>query len=110
MSIIVNIYYSGQNGNARKFADEMEKSGTADLIRNEDGNEVYQYFFPVNDSETVLLIDKWKDQKSIDKHHSSDMMNKIIQLREKYDLHMKVERYISDEVGIPKSDSKFIRE
>lgn len=110
MSIIVNIYYSGKNGNARKFADEMEKSGTADLIRREDGNEMYEYFFPINDPETVLLIDKWKDQESIDKHHSSDMMNKIIQFREKYDLHMKVERYISDEMGIPESDSKFIRE
>ena len=34
MSVTVNIYYSGTNGNARKFVEEMESSGTADLIRN----------------------------------------------------------------------------
>jgi hypothetical protein len=28
--ITVNIYYTGINGNARKFAEEMEKDGTAD--------------------------------------------------------------------------------
>lgn len=110
MSITVNIYYSGKNGSARKFAEEMEASGTADLIRREQGNLRYEYFFPMNDSETVLLIDSWKDQESIDLHHASPMMKTITQLREKYDLHMKVERYISDESGVPDNDKSFIRE
>ncbi|MGF0011368.1 hypothetical protein ACQRBI_00135 [Lactobacillus johnsonii] len=60
MSLTVNLYYTGKNGSARKFAEEMESSGVADL-------------------------------------------------RKKYDLHMRVERYISDENGIPSSDQKFIR-
>ncbi len=109
MSIVMNLYYKGVNGNARKFAEEMESSGTADLIRREEGNERYEYFLPVNDPETVLLIDIWKDQKAIDLHHASPMMGKIAELREKYDLHMKAERYISDEEGIPDSDSRFIK-
>ena len=33
MSIVVNLRYTGVNGNAAKFAQEMEQSGTADLIR-----------------------------------------------------------------------------
>lgn len=109
MSVVVNLYYTGVNGNARKFAEEMESSGTADLIRNEDGNERYEYFYPANDPETVLLIDIWKDQESIDIHHASPMMEKISQLREKYDLHMKVERYVTDEGGIPEADVQFIK-
>ena len=32
MSIVVNIYYSGENGSARKFAKEMISSGTVDAI------------------------------------------------------------------------------
>lgn len=109
MSISVNIYYSGENGNARKFAEEMEKSGTANAIRNEAGNLKYEYFYPANDAETVLLIDIWQDQNAIDVHHASPMMEKISALREKYNLHMKVERYISDSAGIPDSDAKFIK-
>ena len=109
MAIAVNIYYSGKNGNAKKFAEEMESSGTASAIRAEDGNLRYEYFFPANDSETVLLIDVWKSQKAIDLHHASPMMEKISALRDKYDLKMKVERYISDAEGIPNSDEKFIR-
>ena len=57
----------------------------------------------------MLLIDSWEDQKAIDLHHASSMMNEIMKLREKYDLHMKVERYVSDEQGIPLEDQSFIR-
>lgn len=110
MSITMNLYYTGKDGSARKFAEEMERSGTADLIRAEAGNERYDYFFPMNDPETVLLIDSWKDQASLDVHHASPMMGTIAALREKYDLHMRAERYLSDSAGIPDSDSKFIKE
>ena len=110
MSIVVNLYYTGVNGNARKFAEEMERSGTADLIRNESGNQRYAYFFPMDDPETVLLIDMWKDQQSIDLHHASPMMETIARLREKYDLHMRAERYTTDEDGMPSSDTQFIRQ
>lgn len=110
MSLTVNLYYTGKDGSARKFAEEMENSGVADRIRQEPGNEKYAYFIPMDDPETILLIDSWKDQKSLDTHHASPMMKELADLREKYDLHMRVERYTSDEDGMPTSDQKFIRE
>lgn len=110
MAITINIYYSGTNGNARKFAEEMLSSGIVDEIRAQEGNLKYEYFLPINDDETVLLIDSWKNQQAIDIHHSSPMMQRIINLREKYDLSMKVERYITDELSIPEKDKTFIKE
>lgn len=109
MSITINIYYTGTNGNAKKFAEEMTSSGIVNDIRAESGNIRYDYFFPMDDKETVLLIDSWEDQKSLDIHHASPMMQQIIKLREKYDLHMKVERYVTDEAGIPTQDKTFIK-
>lgn len=108
MSITINIYYSGENRNAKKFAQEMLSRGIVEKIRAEEGNIKYEYFLPMNDEETVLLIDCWKDQLSLDKHHNSPVMQEIIELREKYDLHMQVERYISDASENP-DDEKFIR-
>lgn len=108
MSITIHIYYTGINGSARKFAEEMTAGGTVARIRSEEGNEPYEYFFPMDDFETVLLIDRWKDQESIDRHHASPMMAKIAGLREKYSLRMKVERYVSDGEDIPPADKKYI--
>ena len=109
MGIVVNLYYTGQNGSALQFAREMEEREIAAKIRAEEGNEKYEYFTSMKDPETVLLIDSWKDQESLDRHHASSMMKEIAELREKYDLHMRVERFISDEEGVPDKDQAFIR-
>lgn len=108
MSIVMNLYYTGSCGNARKFVEEMEQSGTADLIRAEVGNMRYEYFSSFDDPETVLLIDIWQDQAAINLHHASPMMEKVLQLREKYGLRVRAERYVMDERGIPEDDEKFI--
>ncbi len=65
MSLVINIYYMGKDGNAKKFVNEMISTGIVEKIRNEEGNERYDYFYPIEDEETVLLIDKWKNEKSI---------------------------------------------
>ena len=93
MSITVNLYYKGKGDNARKFAEEMTARGIVDRIRAEEGNERYEYFFPMDDPETILLIDRWRDEEALDIHHKSEMMKEIAELREKYKLRLKVERY-----------------
>ena len=96
MSITVNLYYTGVNGSARSFAREMMESGIVAAVRAEEGNERYEYFFPMEDPETVLLIDRWRDQAALDFHHKSPMMAQIAALRDKYHLRLRVERYVEE--------------
>ena len=107
MAITVNLRYTGTNGSALAFVKKMTDSGTVDKIRAEEGNLCYEYYRSLDDPETVLLIDRWCDQKAIDAHHASPMMQTIAALREEYDLHMTVERYTS--LDTPESEEKFIR-
>ena len=107
MSITVNIYYTGEGGAARAFAGEMAASGTVEAIRAEEGNLRYEYFAPLDDPETVLLIDSWADQAALDAHHASPMMAKIAELRDKYDLHMRVERFVPADAA--PQDAGFVR-
>ena len=67
MAITVNIYYTGNRGAARKFAEEMTPTTPP------------------------------------------PMMAQIARLREQYDLHMRVERYLSDETPTTSQDEAFIR-
>lgn len=76
-------------------------------IRQEQGNLRYEYFISMEDPSVVLLIDSWADQKALDEHHGSDMMGTIAKLRDKYDLHMEVERFTSEEGS--SGDERFIR-
>ena len=108
MNITFNIYYKSENDNAKKFAEEMISSGIVDEIRSKKGNLRYEYFIPLNDDSKVLLIDSWENQEALDNHHNSDTMKKIMELRNKYDLHMKVEKYIKDGSNM-EGNNKFIR-
>ena len=91
----INVYYTGKNGSARKFSEEMISRGIVDRVRNEKGNMKYEYFFPENDPETVLLIDRWESDEALALHHKSPMMEEIAKLRNKYDLKMRVEQFTS---------------
>lgn len=109
MAITVNIYYTGQGDQAKQFAREMLAQGIVGEIRREAGNLRYEYFLPMEEEGTVLLIDSWRDQAALDAHHHSPMMAKIMALREKYDLHMRVERYVTEDGGVLEKDQAYIR-
>ena len=108
MAFTINIYYTGSNGSAKKFAEEMINSGIVDEIRSKKGNLRYEYYIPLNGSETILLIDSWENQEALDEHHKSETMNKIMELRNKYDLHMNVERYTLEDNN--EGDKKYIKD
>ena len=106
--ITMNLYYTGENGSAASFVEEMESSGTAAAIRAEEGNLRYEYFISREDPETVLLIDSWKDQAALDAHHQTPMMEKIAALREKYGLTMRAERYFRASADLTANDAKYL--
>ena len=93
----------------------MISRGTVEKIRAEKGNLRYEYYLPFGETadsddsnETILLIDSWENQQAIDLHHATPMMKTIAELRDKYDLHMTIERFVSDD-NIPEQDKGFIR-
>ena len=69
-------------------------NGIVEKVRAESGNLRYEYFIPMDDPETVLLIDAWESQESLDFHHKSPMMSEIAALRNKYRLKMRVQKFI----------------
>ena len=97
MSLVMILRYKGEGDAARRFAEEMVSSGLVQRIRDEPGNESYEYFFPMEDQESVVLIDAWKDQSALDFHHASPMIGEIMDLRNKYGLKMSAQRLISDD-------------
>ena len=104
--LTILIRYQGSNGSAKRFVEEMISSGIVEQIRKEEGNLRYEYFFPLNEDNSVLLVDSWINQEALDKHHGLPLMNKIKELREKNDLHMEVEKY---QPIIDKKDETYIR-
>ncbi len=109
MAITIHLFYRGEGTSALDFAEEMTRSGVVAGIREEEGNLGYDYYRSLSDPSEILLIDRWRDQSAIDAHHASVWMQEIFRLREKYDLHMRVERFEDTEGNLPEQDRDFIR-
>ena len=84
--LTINIRYTGENGSVKQYVEEMESSGIAAKIRAIEGCLRYDYFFPADDPEGLLLIDEWADQEALNRYHSSPVMQEAAALREKYKL------------------------
>ena len=104
--LTVLIRYKGEKDNVRGFVNEMVSNGVVKRIREEEGNLRYEYFFPLEEDGSVLLVDSWVNQEALDRHHKLPLMEEIKLLREKYDLHMEVEKY---QLSMEHADEKYIR-
>jgi len=102
--LTINIRYSGAKGAAKKYVKEMEQSGIADRIRAVEGCLRYDYFFPADDPNGLLLIDEWADQAALDRYHASPMMKEAAALREKYKLGGRQIRMFNPLVRNPQSE------
>lgn len=86
MSVTVTVTYTGTNGNARRFAEEMQSSGMVSAIRAEEGNEGYGYYASLDDPETVILLARWKDSEAVQLHKMTAMAAEIALLKTQYAL------------------------
>ena len=102
----INIRYTGPKGAAKKYVKEMEQSGIAARIRAVEGCIRYDYFFPADDPDGLLLIDEWADQAALDRYHASSMMKEAAALREKYKLGGRQIRMFNPLVRNPQNDNK----
>lgn len=108
MPLIVLLTYTGRGEAAKNFAQEMEANGIAATIRQRPGNLKYDYFQPLSQPESILLIDIWENQAALDEHHHSPQMQSILDLRAKYDLEVKAERFTTMTDAIPEIDQKYL--
>ena len=104
--LILGGYHSGATPFLRVF---NECFATFSNLEMQHSPKIFFNFLQKVLAKNILLIDSWENQEAIDAHHTSPMMNTITKLREKYNLRMKVERYVSDK-GIPDTDKQFIKE
>ena len=104
MSITNNVFYIGED--AVIFMNEMINSGVVDEIRKVDGILKYEYFVSSNDRNIVLLVDSFINQEALDNYHRSEVMKKVMEIRNKYDLKMEVKKYC--EMDNTSTDLKYI--
>ena len=82
--IILNVTYTLKDGTRQDFYNEIVKEKIDQLSRAEEGNLKYEYYFPVEDENKILLIEVWKDAEAQKLHNKSEHFEKLQKIKEKY--------------------------
>jgi len=69
--IVLNVTYKCKPEMREEFLERIMTEGIDDAVRAEDGNLKYDYYFPADDTQELLLVEKWRDADALPRIRSS---------------------------------------
>lgn len=90
---LVLITYKAKPGCREKFVDAVTSSGILAAIRSEEGCRRYQYFYPAEQEDTILLIEEWESKAHQDVHMTQPHMTELMRLKDENILQTRIESF-----------------
>lgn len=72
--LLLNVTYTMKPGQRETFLKEVQAQGILDAVRREDGCLQYAYYLPVEEDDTLLLVECWRDRQAQQVHLSTPHM------------------------------------
>lgn len=81
---MIMITYRAKPGCKQLFVDAVTKAGILSLIRREEGCKHYQYYYPVDQDDTILLVEEWESVKHQEIHMTQPHMAELMKLKAEF--------------------------
>jgi len=91
--ILMHVTYQLKPEDRDSFYEAVKALGTPEKSREEEGNLEYDYFYPAESDDTLLLIEIWRDETALAQHQQMPHFLALQKLKEQYVLDVVVERY-----------------
>ena len=82
--IYVFVTYRCKPGKREAFYNEIKKRGIDAKSRAEEGNSRYEYFFSVEEPDSILLAEEWKDAEAFAFHGQTAHLKELQELKGEY--------------------------
>ena len=80
--LLINVIYTMRPGQREVFLKEVQAQGILDAVRREDGCMQYTYYLPVEEDDTLLLVERWRDQAAQQTHLATPHMAALGKIKE----------------------------
>lgn len=77
-----------------EFLEMIMAEGIDAACRSEDGNIKYDYYIPTDDSDDLLLVEKWRDAEALEKHSKQPHFARLGELKKDYVNDTIIEKYV----------------
>ena len=92
-NIILHVYYRCKSGSAQDFVRAIKDSGVQALVRAEDGCIQYDYHLSLEEDDTVVLLEKWRDADALAAHMQQPHMETLREFKARFAHDAVIERY-----------------
>ena len=75
------------------FLEKIRAEGIDAAARAEAGNLQYDYFIPLDSSDDLLLIEKYRDEEAVAEHVRQAHTARLVELKEAYVTDLILEKY-----------------
>ena len=92
--IVLNVTYKCKPEMREEFLERIMAEGIDEACRAEAGNVRYDYFIPVDDSNDLLLLEKWRDADALAGHAKQPHMERLKALKAEHVIDTVIEKFI----------------
>ena len=92
--IILNVTYKCKPQMRDEFLEMIMSEGIDVACRSEDGNIKYDYYIPTDDSDDLLLVEKWRDAEALDKHSKQPHFARLGEMKKDFVNDTIIEKFV----------------
>ncbi len=90
------VYYHCKAGARNEFVKEIAAADIAAKCQAENGCKQYDFFLPLNDDDTLLLVEKWESEEAQKIHMTTPHFQLLSSLKERYVERVGIEKIFHD--------------
>ena len=91
--IVLNVSYKCRPGMRDEFLERIRWEGIDAASRAEAGNLKYDYYFPADGGDELLLVEKWRDADALAEHGRQSHFAKLGALKAEYVTDTVIEKF-----------------
>jgi len=92
--ILLNVIYTVKDGKREEFYNQLCDKKIILKSRSEEGNLKYDYFFPVDNANDILLLEIWADTEAQQLHSLTPHFLELQELKKQYIINVKIDKFI----------------
>jgi len=91
--LLLNVTYTVKDGKREEFYNQLCEKEIIKKSRNEEGNIKYDYYFPVENANDILLLEIWTNVKAQQIHSETPHFHELQEIKKEYILNVKIEKF-----------------
>lgn len=92
--IVLNVIYKCAPGQREEFLEAIYSEGLDAASRSEEGNIKYDYYFPADESDELLLVEKWRDEEALALHMEEPHFKRLGEIKNSLGIETVLEKFI----------------